>query len=110
LTVRHGSRVEREEHATLEEAIDAMRHRAEEVRAEGGLPEITALRTFSPEQRVAARLEISAPGLRGATAGVDVRGDGSLVAYRGGVLRRELEPDGGEAVYDAVRDALSPQR
>jgi hypothetical protein len=98
--------VEREDYLTLAEALDSLERHGEEIRGEGGLPEITALRRFAPEQRVAARLEISAPGFRGRDAGVDIRGDGSVIAYRGGVFRRELDQTGGETAYDAVRDEL----
>lgn len=83
-----------------------MERRAEKICGEGPLDEVNMLRRFGPEDRVAARLEISTPGLRGRDAGVDVRGDGSIVAYRGGVIRRELQPAGGGSVYDAVREAL----
>ncbi len=65
------------------------------------------LREFEPEQRVAARLEISRGGmLRGSAAGIDVMGDGSLVAFAGGVRRRPLEPGPDETPYEAVRARL----
>jgi hypothetical protein len=65
------------------------------------------LRDFEPGERVAARLEISRGNvLRGATAGVDVMGDGSLVAFAGGVGRRRLDPQAGETVFDAIRREL----
>jgi hypothetical protein len=69
---------------------------------------VSALRDFEAEQRVHARLEISSGGfLRGIDAGVDVMGDGTIVPYRGGVRRRELEPRGGQDPFDAVEEALS---
>jgi hypothetical protein len=84
-----------------------MRATAEAVIAEGPLPERKMIRTYEPEKQVAARLEISSGGwLGGDTAGVDVMGDGRVVPFRGGVLRRELEPRGGGSAYDAVRKAL----
>lgn len=65
------------------------------------------LRKFGPADRVAARLEITRGGLlRGASAGVDVMGDGSLVAFAGGVGRRPIEPAEGETAFDAVRREL----
>ena len=68
---------------------------------------MAVLREFDPEEQVAARLEISTRGLlRSRDAGVDVKGDGSLVAYRGAILRRPLEPRPGQDVYDAVREVL----
>jgi len=66
------------------------------------------LRTFEPGDRVAARFEISTGGwLRGSAAGVDVMGDGRIVAFAGGVSRSELEPRGNETPFDAVRRQLS---
>ena len=48
----------------------------------------------SPAAQVHARLEISGKGLiRPPTAGVDLRGDGSLVAFSGSLAREELKPD-----------------
>jgi hypothetical protein len=108
LTVRHASEVEHEEFGTLEEAIGEMERRAKEVRAEGPLPPSSALRNFEPGDQVHARLQISGRGLlRKPTAGIDVRGDGSLVAFRGTVAREELEPGAGETPFDAVRKTLS---
>jgi hypothetical protein len=66
------------------------------------------LREFEPGERVAARVELSTGGwLRSREAGVDVMGDGSLVAYAGGMGRRRLEPRQGESAYDAVRRELA---
>jgi hypothetical protein len=66
------------------------------------------LREFEPGERVAARLELSTGRwLRGRAAGVDVMGDGSVVAFRGGMTRSELEPRDGESPFDAVGRALS---
>ena len=69
------------------------------------------LRTFEPGDRVAARIEISTGGwLRGADAGVDVMGDGTVVAFSGGMTRTPLEPAHGEDAYDAVRRRLGEAR
>jgi hypothetical protein len=85
-----------------------MRRHADEIRAEGTLPPVEAFRTYEPSARVRARLEVTAPGrLRRPTAGVDVKGDGTLVAYRGEIFKRELEPGGGESEIDAVRAELA---
>jgi hypothetical protein len=66
------------------------------------------LREFKPSERVAARLELSTGGwLRGHAAGVDVMGDGSVVPFRGGIGRSELEPRYGESAFDAVRRYLT---
>jgi hypothetical protein len=107
LTVRHGPKVERESFETLDDAVAALHRRAEEIRGEGPLEEVRALRDFEPGQRVHARLELSTGGvLRGREAGVDVMGDGALVPYMGVVRRRRLEPRDGKTALEAVRAAL----
>jgi hypothetical protein len=66
------------------------------------------VRDFGPGDRVAARLEISTGRWwRSRTAGVDVMGDGSVVAFSGSVTRTELAPRGRESAFDAVRRELS---
>ena len=108
LTVRHGSDVEHVEFDDLDAAIAELKRRAERVRAEGPLQGTSALRDFAPEDQVHARLQISGKGLlRKPTAGVDVKGDGSLVAFRGTVMREELEPEGRDTPFDAVRETLA---
>jgi hypothetical protein len=64
-------------------------------------------REYEPGAQVAGRVEISTGGLlrSGVSAGVDVMGDGTLVAYRGGVRREELDP-GQQGPFEAVREAL----
>ena len=65
------------------------------------------LREFDPEEQVAARLEISTRGLfRSRDAGIDVKGDGSVVAYRGAIFKRPIEPAEGQNAYEAVRAVL----
>ena len=77
------------------------------MRSAGSLREVKMIRSYAPETRVAARLEISSGGLLGgATAGLDVMGDGRLVPFRGGVVRRELELAGNQTAYEAVKRAL----
>jgi hypothetical protein len=84
-----------------------MRAEAEEVVAEGPLPARKMIRDYEPEALVAARFEISSGGfLGGDTAGLDVMGDGRIVPFKGGVVRKELEPKGNQTVYDAVRKAF----
>jgi hypothetical protein len=108
LTVRHGSRVQRESFDSLDDAMEAIESRAGEVRREGPLTRVKALRDYDPGQRVAARLELSTGGvLRGREAGIDVMGDGALVPYRGVVRKRRLEPGRDQSAFDAVREALT---
>lgn len=99
--------MERQEFDDLDAAVVELERRAEEVRGEGPLEQVDMLRTFEPSQQVAARLEISTGGLlRRRDAGVDVRGDCSVVAFTGGVRRQELEPRRGRTVYQELREAL----
>jgi hypothetical protein len=107
LTVRHGSDVEHESFDELGEAVDAMRERALAIRAEGPAKPVSALRDFGPEQQVHARLQLAGRGLlRRPVAGIDVRGDGTFMPFRGGVAREELDPTGYETPFDAVRETL----
>jgi hypothetical protein len=107
LTVRHGSDVEHESFDDLGEAVAAMRRRALAIRAEGPAGPVSALRDFGPRQQVHARLQLSGRGLlRKQVAGVDVRGDGTFMPYRGGVRREELDPSGHETPFDLVRETL----
>jgi hypothetical protein len=108
LTVRHGPKVERESFDSLDEAIATMERRAEEIRGEGPLASVKALRDYEPGERVHARLELSTGGvLRGREAGVDVMGDGALVPYVGVIRKRKLEPDRDQSALDAVREAVT---
>jgi hypothetical protein len=68
---------------------------------------VSALRDFEPAEQVEARLQISGKGLlRKPVAGIDVRGDGTFVPYRGGVGREELDPSEYDTPFDLVREAL----
>jgi hypothetical protein len=107
LTVRHGSDVEHESFRNLDEAVAAMRERALAIRAEGPVKGVSALRDFGPEQQIQARLQLSGKGLlRKPVAGVDVRGDGTFMPFRGGVTREELDPTRYDTPFDAVRETL----
>jgi hypothetical protein len=64
------------------------------------------LREFESSDRVAARLEVSTGSVfRSRSAGIDVMGDGSVVAFTGGVARRPLEA-GAESPYSAIAREL----
>jgi hypothetical protein len=112
LTVRHGSDVSHQSFEGLDEAVAAMRERALAIRAEGPVKEVSALREFSPADQVQARLQLSRKGVRGGgllggpVAGVDVRGDGTFVPYRGGLRREELDPTDYDTPFDLVRETL----
>ena len=106
LTVRAGSEVRREKLQDAAEAVDALRREADAVRAEGPLSDVNSVRSFTADQRVAARLEISGPGFRGKEAGVDVRGDGRLVAYTGAITKHPLEAASDEELYARLLERL----
>ena len=44
--------------------------------------------------------------LRRPRAGIDVRGDGSFVPYRGGIRREELDAANQETPFELVRETL----
>ncbi len=108
LTVRHGSEVSHEAFDDLEEAVVAMRERALAIRAEGPVGRVSGFRDYRPHDQVHARLQISGPGLlHKPTAGIDVRGDGELVPFRGAIRREELDPSAHETPFDLVRETLA---
>jgi hypothetical protein len=102
VTVRRGPKVERLKHESLDEAIDTLEHHARFVDRRAGVDFVN--RRYEPEDLVAARIELKGPGVR---AGVDVRGDGSKVAWTGRIRRAEIEPRSGESAPDALRRALT---
>ena len=107
LTIRHGSEVSHASFEQLDQAVDAMRERALAIRAEGPVRPVSSLRDFGPEQQVHARLQLTGSGLlRKPVAGVDVRGDGTFMPYRGGLRREELDPAGHDTPFDLVRETL----
>lgn len=105
--MRHGSEVAHAEFEDLDEAVQAMRRRALDIRAEGPVKSVSMLRDFEPADQVHARLQLSGKGrFRKPVAGVDVRGDGAFVPYRGGMRREELDPTDYDTPFDAVRETL----
>ena len=87
-----------------------MRKRALAIRAAGPVEKASGFRDYEPADQVQARLEVSGGGrLRRRVAGVDVRGNGEFVPYRGGIGREELDPSGHETPFDAVRETLRTQ-
>ena len=88
-----------------------MRERALAIRAEGPVKRVSSLRDFEPGDQVQARLQLQGRGLlRKPVAGIDVRGDGTFVPYRGGVGREELDPSRHETPFDLVRETLQAER
>ncbi|HKH64630.1 MAG TPA: hypothetical protein VKA35_04140 [Solirubrobacterales bacterium] len=110
LTVRHGSDVNHDRFDDLAEAVAAMRERALAIRAEGAVGAVQSLRDFEPSDQVHARLQLSSGGLlRKSVAGVDVRGDGTFVPFKGGVVREELDPTDHDTPFDLVRETLEAE-
>lgn len=110
LTVRNGSKVSHESFENLDAAVAEMRRRALDIRAAGPARPVSALRDFEPADQVRARLQIAGRGLlRKPVAGVDVRGDGTFMPFRGGVARQELDPTGYDTPFDLVRETLERQ-
>jgi hypothetical protein len=111
LTVRSGSEVSHASFDDLGEAVAEMRRRALDIRAGGPAKPVSMLRDFSPHDQVQARLQLSGRGfLHKPVAGVDVRGDGTFVPYRGGMRREELDPTDYETPFDVVRETLERER
>jgi len=87
-----------------------MRERALAIRSEGSVKRVSALRDFEPGDQVKARLQLTGRGLlRKPVAGIDVRGDGTFMPYRGGVWREELDPSDHGTPFDLVRETLEAE-
>jgi hypothetical protein len=107
LTVRNGAEVSHAGFDDLDEAVEAMRERAKEIRAQGPPETAKLIRTFTPDQQVVGRLQLAGKGLlRKPVAGIDVRGDGTFMPFRGGMAREELDPSDHETPFDLVRETL----
>lgn len=108
LTVRTSGQVARGEHASLEEALEAAEVALREVRAFGAArraPVDLKVRRFEPGQQTSARVEVHGP--RGAIGGIDVRGDGTMLAWTGRIRKRPVEPQGDEDALAALRRRLA---
>lgn len=109
--MRTGPRVQRACFDTLPEALDELGLRADELasRAAGRATPVNArVRRFEPVQQVFARLEVAGPQrlLPSVRGGLDVRGDGSVEAYLGGIRRRLVEQRRRETALQALRREL----
>ena len=105
--MRNGADVDHEGFDDIGEAVARMRERALEIRAEGPPKAANLLRKFEPEDQVTARLELSTGRFANKrAAGIDVRGDGTFMPYRGGLRREELDPSGHDTPFDLVRETL----
>lgn len=110
LTVRSGPRVKRSTFNDLDGALDALEARGRELARSAPSDAFDAkFKRFEPQQRVVARLELAGPErfVPSVRAGIDVRGDGSVEAYRGRVRREVVTGKRGENAYKALRRALT---
>jgi len=109
IIVRVGSRVQRDRCATLDEAVDLLEQRLSGLGDEARrAPRQAFRREYEPVAQVAARGELKGPGRLQprVRAGADVRGDGSIEAYRGRMARELIEQRPGESAFDALRRVL----
>jgi len=107
--VRRGSSVERRRVATLEAALDELEAAAREAaRTERPGSVDLRFRRFERADRVAARIELAGPGRLSPSvrAGVDVHGDGSMVAHVGRARRAAVRLEGTETALEALRRVL----
>ena len=109
--MRSGPDVEHEDFDDLGEAVAVMRERAMALRAGAPPQAAELLGTYKPADQVQARLQLTGPGrFRKPVAGIDVRGDGGFVPFRGAIRREELDPSGHETPFDLVRETLEEGR
>jgi hypothetical protein len=108
LTVRDGSDVRRLKFDDLDAALDAALAEIEQITGRAPVGEVKAIRDYEPEKQVRARIEISGKGFFSPpTAGVDVRGDNSLIGYAGGVSRQAIEGQTAKQVVEGMRETLT---
>jgi hypothetical protein len=72
---------------------------------------VQSLRDYEPGDQVRGRLQLSSGRLlRKSVAGVDVRGDGTFVPFKGGVVREGLDPSRHDTPFDLVRETLEAEQ
>jgi hypothetical protein len=110
LTVRTDGRVENLRFDGLDELLDALQARGRELAGAASSAAVDLkVKRYEPAQQVRARLELAGPErwFPSVRAGIDVHGDGSTEAFRGGVRRVELEQRRGEDAFAALRRSLA---
>ncbi len=107
VTVRIDSDVSRQNFNDLDSAMAAVEAAADEALSEGPLSTVKAFRDYAPDQLVKARIEVAGKGLFSPPkAGVDIQGDGGMLAFTGGVTRKPLHADSREEIFAAIRQSL----
>ena len=99
ITVRRGPNVDHERAGSPEEAIEIAKRYVRGSRRRDAVEAIG--RRYESENLVAIRIEIKGPG---GPAGLDVSGDGGVIAWRGRVFRTQLP---GDDPYEALAQRLS---
>jgi hypothetical protein len=110
LTVRVGPKVRRSTFSAVAEALDELEARARELARSAPDEVVDAkFKRFEPVEQVVARLELAGPErfVPSVRAGVDVRGDGSVEAYRGRVRREVISGSGSEDPFMALRRTVT---
>jgi hypothetical protein len=112
LTERAGPKVRRSSFDDLDRALEALEARGRQLAdsGAGGIGSVVDVKykQFEPQDQVVARLELAGPEriVSSVRVGVDVRGDGSVEAYRGRVRREVITEQDGESAYAALRRVL----
>lgn len=109
MTVRRGAAVDRRRVATLDAALDEVEAAARDVaRTERPGAVDLRFRRYEASDRVAARVEVSGPGRvsPAVRAGIDVHGDGSMVAHVGRARRAPVALEDGETALQGLRRVL----
>jgi hypothetical protein len=93
----------------LEPALDELEARVKSLSsAAPKRPLELRVKTYDPVQQVFGRVELAGPQrfFPSVRAGADVRGDGSVEAYKGRVKRELIEQRRGETPFQALRRAV----
>lgn len=110
LTERAGPKVRRSSFGDVARALEALESRGRELaQSAPGESVDVKYKRFEPQQQVVARLELAGPErfVPSVRAGVDVRGDGSVEAFRGRVRREIISERKGESAYAALRRVIA---
>ena len=103
--MRSGPKVEKLRAGSGEEALALVEREGRVLSARADRRTVDLrMRSFTPQQQVAGRVELAGPGVR---AGIDVHGDGSAEAWTGRLRRRVIEQRDRESPYAALRRELA---
>jgi hypothetical protein len=101
VTVRRGPKVEHSSHDSLDAALVVVEADARTAPRRGGVEFLS--RRYEPGDVVAVRIELKGPRVR---AGIDVLGDGAMVAWTGRIRRAVIAQAPGESALAALRRTL----